>query len=267
VANLGFNFNPANFEPLGDFIAIPKGEWNCILKETKIDTEKQDQPKLVVTFEVIEGSCKGASLDVQLALWTPDDPSRKGGGWGAISRRKLRSITDALGIHGEFNDTAVLHGKPLTITTDLRFQPKTDNPGQFVSFAEAKKFSPFVGQGRAAGADPQQPTPPAAGVGASAAGAAPTLPQMGGMNLPAMGGFAPPAAPVAPVATQQPFQAPVQMPQGFQMPGQQTAPPAAPFQMPQMGGFAPPQAPAGMPAFQAPPMGAGPAGGPWGPPR
>ena len=101
MANLGFNFNPASFEPLGDFIAIPKGEWNCILKETKIDTEKQDQPKLVVTFEVIEGSCKGASMDVQLALWTPDDPSRKGGGWGAISRRKLRSITDALGIHGE----------------------------------------------------------------------------------------------------------------------------------------------------------------------
>lgn len=266
MANLGFNFNPSQFEPLGDFIAIPKGEWNAIVKETKIDTEKQDQPKLVVTFEIIEGSCKGGTVDVQLALWTPADPDKKGGGWGEISRRKLRSITDAVGIHGEFNDSAVLHGKPVTLTTDLRFAPKTDGTG-YASFADIKKFSPFVGQGRAAGADPQQPTPPAAGVGGGNAPTAPTLPGLGAMNLPQMGapvqqpmaGFIAPVAPMAPpVATQQ---APVGMPAGFQMPGQQTAP-VAPvgMQMPQMGGFAPPAAPAGMPAFQAPPMG-GP--GPW----
>lgn len=256
MANLGFNFNPSQFEPLGDFIAIPKGEWNAIVKETKIDTEKQDQPKLVVTFEIIEGSCKGGTVDVLLALWTPADPDKKGGGWGEISRRKLRSITDAVGIHVEFNDSDVLHGKPVTLTTDLRFASKTDGTG-YASFADIKKFSPFVGQGRAAGADPQQPTPPAAGVGGGNAPTAPTLPGLGAMNLPQMG--APVQQPMAPpVATQQ---APVGMPAGFQMPGQQTAP-VAPvgMQMPQMGSFAPPAAPTGMPAFQAPPMG-GP--GPW----
>ena len=264
MANLGFNFNPAQFEPLNVFILTPKGEWNAVVKDTKVDTEKQDQPKLVVTFEIIEGSCKGASLDLQLALWTPDDAAKKGGGWGAISRRKLRSLTDALGIHGEFNDSAVLHGKPVTLTTDLRFVSKTNAPGEYAAFPDIKKFSPYVGQGRAAGADAVQPTPPAANVGGASA-AAPQLPQMGASalpTLPQMGNFAPPAAP--PVATQQ---APAQMPQGFQMPGQQTAPMAPPpgmppmgMQMPQMGGFAPPAAPAGMPAFQAPPMG-GP--GPW----
>lgn len=178
MANLGFNFNPSQFEPLGDIIAIPKGEWNAIVKETKIDTEKQDQPKLVVTFEIIEGSCKGGTVDVQLALWTPADPNKKGGGWGEISRRKLRSITDAVGIHGEFNDSAVLHGKPVTLTTDLRFAPKTNAPGEYAPFPDIKKFAPYVGQGRAAGADAVQPTPPAANVGGASA-AAPQLPQMG----------------------------------------------------------------------------------------
>ena len=269
MANLGFNFNPAQFEPLNDFILTPKGEWNAVVKDTKVNTEKQDQPKLVVTFEIIEGSCKGASLDLQLALWTPDDEAKKGGGWGAISRRKLRSLTDALGIHSEFNDSAVLHGKPVTLTTDLRFSLKNDNSGQYMPFPELRKFAPYVGQGCAAGADPQQPTPPAAGVGGGNTPAAPTLPGLGAMSLPQMGapmqqpmaGFTAPVAPMAPpVATQQ---APVGMPAGFQMPGQQTAPTApGGMQMPQMGGFAPPAAPTGMPAFQAPPMGGA---APWGP--
>ena len=259
MAQLGFAFNPANFEPLSDYIAVPKGEWNAVIKNTEINTEKPDQPKLVLTFEIIEGACKGATLDLQLALWTPDDVSKKGGGWGAISRRKLRSVTDAVGIHGEFADTAVLHGKPLTITTDLRFSLKNDNSGQYVSFPEIKKFSPFVGQGRAAGADAVQPQAPAAGVGGAAAPTVPTLPAFGA--APAAPGFSAPAAPAGLPAFGAP-QAPSAMPAGFQMPGQQTAPAAPAMAVPPMGGFAPPVAPA--PAFAPPAMGGA---APWGVPQ
>ncbi len=261
MANHDFNFNADSYEPLSSFTLTPKGEWNMIFKSSELAKLDQNgnlttDSTFVLNAEVIEGSAKGGEISIQLALWKPDDTTKNGGGWGAISRRRMRSITDALGIRGEFN-TAMLLNRPFTAMTDLRFKDGK-------TFPDIKKFSPFVGQGRAAGADPQQPTPPATNVGGASA-AAPQLPQMGASalpTLPQMGNFAPPAAP--PVATQQ---APVQMPQGFQMPGQQTAPMAPPpgmpqmgMQMPQMGNFAPPAAPAGMPAFQAPPMG-GP--GPW----
>jgi len=264
VANHDFNFNADSYEPLSSFTLTPKGEWNMIFKSSELAKLDQNgnlttDSTFVLNAEVIEGSAKGGEISIQLALWKPDDNTKNGGGWGAISRRRMRSITDALGIRGEFN-TAMLLNRPFTAMTDLRFKDGKTYP-------DIKKFSPFVGQGRAAGADPQQPTPPAAGVGGGNAPTAPTLPGLGAMNLPQMGapvqqpmaGFIAPVAPMAPpVATQQ---APVQMPQGFQMPGQQTAP-VAPvgMQMPQMGGFAPPAPPAGTPAFQAPPMG-GP--GPW----
>ncbi len=261
MANHDFNFNADSYEPLSSFTLTPKGEWNMIFKSSELAKLDQNgnlttDSTFVLNAEVIEGSAKGGEISIQLAIWKPDDNTKNGGGWGAISRRRMRSITDALGIRGEFN-TAMLLNRPFTAMTDLRFKDGKTYP-------DIKKFSPFVGQGRAAGADPQQPTPPAAGVGGGNAPTAPTLPGMGAMNLPQMGGgFAPPVTPTAPpLATQHPrFQAPVQ---DFQMP--QTAPPQAPFQMPQTGGFAPPQAPAnvpaGMPTFQAPPMG-GP--GPWGP--
>ena len=264
MAAANFTMNCDNFEPMSDFVLTPKGEWNVVIKGMEfVPTDGKTPDLLVPSFEIVEGSAKGAVLEKKLAIWAPEDTSKKGGGWPGVSKRLMRSILDAVGVHGDFNP-ATLIGKPLTITTDIKFQLKNDNSGQYMPFPELRKFAPYVGQGRAAGADAVQPTPPAANVGGASA-AAPQLPQMGASalpTLPQMGNFAPPAAP--PVATQP---APVQMPQGFQMPGQQTAPMAPPpgmppmgMQMPQMGNFAPPAAPAGMPAFQAPPMG-GP--GPW----
>lgn len=263
MAAATFTMNTDSWEPFDNFTHVPKGEWNAVIKSMEFVREENKPDLLVPCFEIVEGSAKGGILEKKLAIWMAEDPNKKGGGWPGISKRIMRSITDAVGVHGDFVP-AQLVGKFLTINTDIKFQLKNDGSGQYMPFPELKSLKPFVGQGRAAGADAVQPTPPAANVGGASA-AAPQLPQMGASalpTLPQMGNFAPPAAP--PVATQQ---APVQMPQGFQMPGQQTAPMAPPpgmpqmgMQMPQMGGFAPPAAPAGMPAFQAPPMG-GP--GPW----
>ena len=269
MTTANFTMNCDGFEPMSNFVLTPKGEWNAVIKSMEFVQAEGNTPDLLVpSFEIVEGSAKGAVLEKKLAIWAPEDTSKKGGGWAGVSKRIMRSILDAVGVHGDFNP-ATLIGKPLTITTDIKFQLKNDNSDQYMPFPELRKFAPYVGAGRAAGADPQQPTPPAAGVGGGNAPAAPTLPGLGAMSLPQMGaptqqpmaGFTAPVAPMAPpVATQQ---APVGMPAGFQMPGQQTAPTApGGMQMPQMGGFAPPAAPAGMPAFQAPPMGGA---APWGP--
>lgn len=241
MANIG-SFNPQAQEPLGDFTPIPKGEWNCIITDSTVDQSNPNDPKLVMDFEVCEGTAKGGKFQVHFWLWAPSENNGKGK--GDISRRKLTSITNALGIYQQFEDTAILHGKPLTVKTDIRWKPKNDNPSEMIGFPDPKSFNPYKGP-QAAGADPVQPTAPAAP--AQAVGApglrlpgAPGM-QTGFSQQPAFQGA--PALPQAPVATQQPA------PQ-FQTPAPGTAP-----------GF-PPAGPAGtapafgqQPQFQAPPQG------------
>lgn len=251
MANIG-QFNPNAQAPLdGGYIPLPKGEWNAQIVDSKIEGTDASNTKLVLTFEVNEGTAKGAKVDVYLFLWTPAD-GNKGGGKGEISRRKLTSISNALGIFQEFNDTNILHNRPLTLRTDIRFVAKQDGTG-YMEFGDIKEFKQFVGTGRAAGADPVQPQAPGAGMApAHAAPSLPTAPAFGGM--PQAPAFAPPAPPTA-------F-APPQAPAGFAPP----APPAAP------GGFAPPMAPAPQQfappaapgAYQPPQFGAPP---PFGAPR
>lgn len=243
MANIGA-FNPNAQAPLDNYISIPKGEWNAKVIDSKIEGTDASNSKLVLTFEVDEGSAKGGKADVHLFLWSPEKK-------GEISRRKLTSIANAVGIFQEFQDTAVLHGRPLTLGTDIRFVPKTDGTG-YMDFADIKAFKTYVGGGRAAGADPVQPQAP--GAAAAPAVGAPTLPTAPGMPMAAPGGFTMPAAPAAPV--QQQFAAPAQgqfappMAPAQQFPG---APgqPAAPFQPPYAGApapFAPAgQAPQGFP--------------------
>lgn len=252
MANIG-SFNPQQFEPLGEFTSVPKGEWNVIIADSEVDQSNPNDPKLVLHLEFVGGEAdgnkaKGGKADIHLWLWAP---SENGKSKGDISRRKLRSITDALGFFQQFEDTAVLHNKPFTVKTDIRWVEKRDGSG-YTGFPDVKSFGQYKGQ-QAAGADPVQPQAPAAtaqtaptlpsapAFGAPAFGAAPTMPTT--PAAPAPGQFAPPAMPAyaaPPVATQQ---APAQ---GF-------APP--------MGNFAPPAAPAA-PAFQPPVPGAP---GPWGP--
>lgn len=232
-------FNPNAQAPLESYISIPKGEWNAKIIDSKVEGTDASNSKVVLTFEVDEGSAKGGKADVHLFLWSPEKK-------GEISRRKLTSIANAVGIFQEFGDTSVLHGRPLTLTTDVRFVAKTDGTG-FMDFPDVKAFKTYVGGGRAAGADPVQPQAPGAAAPASNAPSLPAAPSFGG-GMPQAPSFAPPAAPAAPSFP------------GTPMGGY--APPA------QAGAFAPPMAPAqqfpGAPGSFAPPMGQTPA--PFAPP-
>lgn len=222
MANIGV-FNPQAQEALGDFTPIPKGEWNCVITGSEVDQSNPNDPKLVLNCEVCEGAAKGGKFDVHLWIWSPEKK-------GEISRRKLTSITNAIGLYQQFDDTAILHGKPFTVKTDIRWVPKKDNPSEMTGFPDPKSFKAYMGP-QAAGADPVQPTAPAAP--AQAVGAPGLrLPGATGMQ-PAFGqqpAFQPaPAFAQAPVATQQPapqFQAPPQAaPQQFAPPQASGFPP------------------------------------------
>lgn len=247
MANIGV-FNPQAQEALGDFTPIPKGEWNCVITGSEVDQSNANDPKLILHFEVCEGAAKGGKFDVFLWIWHPSENNGKGK--GDISRRKLTSITNALGIYQQFDDTAILHGKPMTVKTDIRWVPKKDAPGEMTGFPDPKSFNPYKGA-QAAGADPVQPTAPAAPAqGVGVPGLQPAFGQQPAFQ-PAPT-FAPPAAPVATQAPAPQFQAP---PQGFAPggPAGMAPPVAAPQQFP------PPAAPG------FPPVAGGPAQapGPW----
>ena len=237
MANIGV-FNPQAQEALGDFTPIPKGEWNCIITGSEVDQSNPNDPKLVLNCEVCEGAAKGGKFDVHLWIWSPEKK-------GEISRRKLTSITNAIGLYQQFDDTAILHGKPFTVKTDIRWVPKKDNPSEMTGFPDPKSFKAYMGP-QAAGADPVQPTEPAAP--AQAVGAP-------GLRLPGAPGMQPafgqqPAFQPAPAFAQAPVATPQPAPQ-FQTPAPGMAP------------AFPPAGPAGMapafgqqPQFQAPPQAA-----------
>ena len=232
MANLGMVFNPNAFEAFEDFIAIPKGEWNVKIVDSAIEHKEGKEPRLILTFAVDEGSAKGGKIDVHLFLWSAEKK-------GDVGRRKLTTICKAIGVMNDFQDTAALHNRPLTVTTDVRREPKTDGSG-FVEFADIKSFKQYVGGGRAAGADSVQPTAPNQ--------TAPSLPSA-------------PAIPAAPVFA--PPQAPVAAPQNFAFPTQQAPAPvqfAAPGPFGAPAPFAAPVPPPFQPAFPGAPA-------PFGPPR
>ena len=239
MANIGFSFNAADYKPLDGFTLVPKGEYNAILLKTEIDQTNAEKPKLVATFQIVEGPEKGLELSENLFLWLPKDGSKSGGS-GEISRRKMTSIVNAIGFTGAFNDTAVLHGKPLTIKTDIRFSPKNDNPSEFIGFPDIKSFKTYAGPGNAPGADANQPQAPVA----PAAPAGPAAGFGGGFAIPQAPGGAFPA-PAAPMGFPGAAPAPMAAPAGFAMP-QAPAAPAPVAYAPQ--GFAP----AATGAFPAP---------------
>ena len=57
-------FNPNAQAPLENYISIPKGEWNAKIIDSKVEGTDASNSKVVLTFEVDEGSAKGGKADV-----------------------------------------------------------------------------------------------------------------------------------------------------------------------------------------------------------
>lgn len=109
MANLtGFNAN--NVEPKGEFNAIPAGKYLAVVTDSEMKpTKSGNGAYLELTFEVIEGECKGRKLWSRLNLENPNPTAVK------IARSELSSICRAVGVL-EPKDSCEIHNLPLVIT-------------------------------------------------------------------------------------------------------------------------------------------------------
>lgn len=236
MAQLQGTYDPNAHAPLADFTVLPKGQYNVAIKGDEWK-ECKGGHMLVVSFVVLDGPHAGVELSDNFTLAVAEQKNVD------MAQRKLGMICRAVNYLQALNDTNVLHGKPLTVRTDVRFYEKQD--GSQGSSTDIKKYEPYVGANMASGPDAVQPTPPAPAAQAPAIGG---LSAPGGLRLPT-------ATPAMAVAPQAPAAAaPVGMPAGFALPGQNTLGAPTPA-VPAQGGFPgmPTQAPG---AVAAPPPGA-----------
>jgi hypothetical protein len=119
MANLnGFNAN--NVEPTSDFEPIPAGKYLAVITASEMKPTKAGNGSfLELTFEIVEGECKGRKLWARLNLDNPNPLAVK------IARSELSAICRAVDVM-EPKDSTALHNLPLVITV----KQKADAEGE-----------------------------------------------------------------------------------------------------------------------------------------
>ncbi len=109
MANLtGFNAN--DVDPNFGFEPIPAGKYLAVITESEQKPTKSGTGKyLQLTFQVLEGACKGRLLWARLNLDNPNATAVK------IARAELSAICRAVGVLAP-KDSLELHNVPLVIT-------------------------------------------------------------------------------------------------------------------------------------------------------
>lgn len=223
-APLGFTFNAAAVEPTAPMGAVPAGTYNVMVEKAELIPVKSDasQSQYELEFVIIDGQYKGRKGWMYLNIHNPDEQKR------AMAQGDLSAICRAVNVI-QLNDMTQLCGRPLTC--DFKLVKGTEQYPDDKN--KLRNFKPYAG---------------------SAGAPVATAPGLPGGFVPAAPGFAPmaPTLPQAPAsfAPAAPLAPPPTMPQGFQVPGQQTAQfappmapaPAAPMQQQQFAPPAPPQA-------------------------
>ncbi|MDG4811915.1 DUF669 domain-containing protein [Hydrogenovibrio sp. 3SP14C1] len=134
MANLGGTFDPQQHQPVS-FEPLQDGYYQAqIVASSTHQTNNLQGYYLKLEMEVIEGSFKGRKVWDQLNLWNPSQKAAQ------IAQGVLSSIARALNV-GAFEDSSVLHNKPLMIYV----QTKNGN-------TEIKAYKPL-------GSDPSQASP------------------------------------------------------------------------------------------------------------
>ncbi len=149
MANLnGFNANEV--EPNAPFEPLPAGKYLAAITDTEMKpTKKGDGAYLELTFEVLDGPCKGRKIWDRLCINHPNPQTVQ------IARGSLSAICRAVGVL-QPRDSVELHNIPLLITVKLK---KREDTGELTN--EIKGYEP---KAAAAGKPAQAPvadnTPP-----------------------------------------------------------------------------------------------------------
>lgn len=123
MANLnGFNANQV--EPSTEFEPIPAGKYLAVITESEQKpTKKGSGQYLQLTFQILDGPCKGRFVWARLNLHNSNPTTVQ------IARQELSSICRAVGVM-EPGDSVALHNIPLVITVKLK---RRDDNGDFTN--------------------------------------------------------------------------------------------------------------------------------------
>ncbi|MEX0718032.1 MAG: DUF669 domain-containing protein [Planctomycetaceae bacterium] len=112
-------FNAHEVEPTTAFDPLPAGKYLAVITESETKATKTGSGSyLQLTFEILEGPCKGRLLWARLNLDNPNQTAVK------IARAELSAICRAVGVMTP-NDSLELHNLPLTITVRCKKRPDT----------------------------------------------------------------------------------------------------------------------------------------------
>ena len=147
MANLQ-GFNAHDVDPTTEFDPIPAGKYLAIITDSEMKPTKTGSGSyLQLTFEVLDGPCKGRKLWARLNLDNPNQTAVK------IAQAELSAVCRAVGVM-QPRDSIELHDLPLTISVRCK---KRDDTGEITN--EIKGFE----KKDAAAGQPQQAaasTPP-----------------------------------------------------------------------------------------------------------
>jgi hypothetical protein len=104
-----FSFTAADAPQGGGFDPIPAGRYNVIITDSDLCVTKAgDGQYIKLTFKVLEGDFAGRLIWSNLNIDNPNEKAVE------IAQRELAAICNAIGIPAIENDTAELHGIPLS---------------------------------------------------------------------------------------------------------------------------------------------------------
>lgn len=127
MANLGTQFNANNVEPV-NFDRVPTGLYKAVITQSEILQNKTSQGHhLQMHFEVVEGEHAGAVIYEKLNLWNNSQKATQ------IAAGQLSAIARAVNVM-EFEDTALLHNKPMMIKVVLKNDPQHGEQNEIKSY-------------------------------------------------------------------------------------------------------------------------------------
>lgn len=157
-----------NFEPRGDFEALPAGTYEAHIEESSLQPISKNADKgdcIVLVWTIRGGPCDGRKVWQRLNLWF-NGPEKNPGKVQEIARQQMSEVANACGKPGA-RSTEDLHHIPCLIRVSVR----TDPSGQYAPSNEIKGVKP-AGQSQvsAPSRSPASPPPRAAAPQQAAAG-------------------------------------------------------------------------------------------------
>lgn len=150
MAQLPSGFNAENYDDMNDFEALPAGEYEAKIKESKmVDTKDGTGQMLKLTLEICSGQYQGRLLWTNLNLINSSEQAVE------MAHKELATICRACG-KVSVNDSEELHGIPMTIK--LKVKPAT---AQYPAGNVVANYKPLAGLAQPARPSSAAPAKPA----------------------------------------------------------------------------------------------------------